>query len=42
VLEAMKMEHPLTAPFDGRVGRVAAREGASVQAGDPLVEIVAR
>jgi biotin carboxyl carrier protein len=41
VLEAMKMEHPLTAPFDGRVERVAARAGAGVQAGDLLVELAA-
>ena len=31
VLEAMKMEHALTAPFDGTVTEVNASEGAQVQ-----------
>ncbi len=31
VLEAMKMEHALTAPFDGTVTALSAREGAQVQ-----------
>ncbi len=31
VLEAMKMEHALTAPFDGTVSELAARPGAQVQ-----------
>jgi len=31
VLEAMKMEHALVAPFDGTVAELAAREGAQVQ-----------
>ena len=31
VLEAMKMEHALTAPFDGTVTELAASEGAQVQ-----------
>jgi 3-methylcrotonyl-CoA carboxylase alpha subunit len=31
VLEAMKMEHALTAPFDGVVAELAAAEGAQVQ-----------
>ena len=31
VLEAMKMEHALTAPFDGRVTELSASEGAQVQ-----------
>ena len=31
VLEAMKMEHALTAPFDGIVTRLSASEGAQVQ-----------
>jgi biotin carboxyl carrier protein len=37
----MKMEHPVTAPFDGHVARVGAAAGAVVQAGDVLVELVA-
>ena len=39
VLEAMKMEHPLTAPYDGVVRRITCREGAQVHAGELLVEI---
>jgi 3-methylcrotonyl-CoA carboxylase alpha subunit len=31
VLEAMKMEHALTAPFDGTVTELSASEGAQVQ-----------
>ena len=31
VLEAMKMEHALVAPFDGTVAELTAREGAQVQ-----------
>ena len=31
VLEAMKMEHALTAPFDGTVTELAATEGGQVQ-----------
>jgi len=31
VLEAMKMEHALTAPFDGTVAELTAREGQQVQ-----------
>ncbi|MEP2234215.1 MAG: acetyl/propionyl/methylcrotonyl-CoA carboxylase subunit alpha [Alteripontixanthobacter sp.] len=31
VLEAMKMEHALTAPFDGTVSELSASEGAQVQ-----------
>ena len=34
VLEAMKMEHPVWAPFAGRVVHVACREGQQVAAGD--------
>ena len=41
VLEAMKMEHPVTAPFDGRIGHVACRQGQQVSAGDLLVELAA-
>jgi len=31
VLEAMKMEHALVAPFDGTVAELKAHEGAQVQ-----------
>jgi acetyl/propionyl-CoA carboxylase alpha subunit len=39
VLEAMKMETPVSAPFAGRVSAVHAEEGASVAAGALLVEL---
>jgi 3-methylcrotonyl-CoA carboxylase alpha subunit len=38
-LEAMKMEHALTAPFDGIVAELNAREGAQVSEGQLLVRI---
>jgi 3-methylcrotonyl-CoA carboxylase alpha subunit len=38
-LEAMKMEHSLTAPFDGVVTELNAAEGAQVNEGDLLVRI---
>ncbi|HEV2866446.1 MAG TPA: biotin/lipoyl-containing protein, partial [Allosphingosinicella sp.] len=38
-LEAMKMEHSLTAPFDGIVTEVNAVEGAQVAEGTLLVRI---
>jgi 3-methylcrotonyl-CoA carboxylase alpha subunit len=38
-LEAMKMEHSLTAPFDGIVSEVNAAEGAQVTEGTLLVRI---
>ena len=41
VLEAMKMEHPVWAPFAGRVAHVACREGQQVAAGDLLLELAA-
>jgi biotin carboxyl carrier protein len=41
VLEAMKMEHPLRAPFAGRIVRVDCREGQQVAAGDLLIELAA-
>lgn len=40
-LEAMKMEHGLTAPFDGTVAELAVEFGAQVQEGVALVRIVA-
>ena len=39
-LEAMKMEHTLTAPFDGTVADLTAREGDQVQVDALLVRIV--
>jgi biotin carboxyl carrier protein len=39
LLEAMKMEMPITAPRAGRVKSVACREGELVQPGVPLVEL---
>ncbi|MEM7505391.1 MAG: acetyl/propionyl/methylcrotonyl-CoA carboxylase subunit alpha [Pseudomonadota bacterium] len=41
VMEAMKMEHTLTAPRDGTVEEVAARDGAQVEEGALLVSLVA-
>jgi 3-methylcrotonyl-CoA carboxylase alpha subunit len=39
VLEAMKMEHGLTAPFDGVVAKLAVSEGMQVAEGVTLVQI---
>ena len=41
VLEAMKMEHPVWAPFAGRVTHLACREGQQVSAGELLIELAA-
>ena len=38
-LEAMKMEHSLTAPFDGKVAELNAEAGAQVSEGTLLVRI---
>jgi 3-methylcrotonyl-CoA carboxylase alpha subunit len=38
-LEAMKMEHALTAPFDGVVAELNAREGAQVSEGTVLARV---
>jgi 3-methylcrotonyl-CoA carboxylase alpha subunit len=38
-LEAMKMEHALTAPFDGTVVELSASVGAQVTEGQLLVKI---
>jgi 3-methylcrotonyl-CoA carboxylase alpha subunit len=40
VLEAMKMEHALTAPFAGTVAELAAREGQQVQVEALLARVV--
>ena len=39
VLEAMKMEHSLRAPYDGIVRSVAAASGDQVEAGQVLVVV---
>ena len=39
ILEAMKMEHELTAPHDARVVAVLAREGELVSEGDALMQL---
>ena len=39
-LEAMKMEHPVTAPFPASVAIVHVVAGDSVAAGAPLVDLV--
>ena len=41
VVEAMKMEHALSAPRDGRVAEVMVAEGEQVEAGAPLVRLEA-
>jgi len=38
-LEAMKMEHALTAPFDGTVAELNAKPGAQVTEGQLLVKV---
>jgi 3-methylcrotonyl-CoA carboxylase alpha subunit len=38
-LEAMKMEHALTAPFDGIVAELAATAGVQVKEGQLLVKV---
>ncbi len=40
VVEAMKMQYPVTSPVAGEVERVLARAGAEVGAGDPLVVVL--
>ena len=40
-LEAMKMEHALTAPFDGEVAELAAVAGSQVSEGTVLARITA-
>jgi len=39
VLEAMKMEQPITAAFDGTVKVVDVREGDAVAGGQLLIEV---
>ena len=39
ILESMKMEIPVTAPQAGRVARIHAQEGQTVQEGQLLAEL---
>ncbi|HEY8849187.1 MAG TPA: biotin/lipoyl-containing protein [Thermoanaerobaculia bacterium] len=39
ILEAMKMEHAIVAPYDGRVTAVNCQEGELVQPGNDLIEL---
>jgi biotin carboxyl carrier protein len=39
VLEAMKMDHPATAPYDATVTAVLVAEGQQVVGGQALVEL---
>ncbi len=39
ILESMKMEIPVNAPVAGRVTKIYAREGESVQEGQLLIEV---
>ena len=41
VVEAMKMEHTLTAPMDGTVGEVLVRAGQQVKVDELLVTVIA-
>ncbi len=40
VLEAMKMEHAMTAPFDGVIAHLKTKVGAQVSDGDVLLSVV--
>ena len=40
VVEAMKMQYPVTSPVGGQVERVLAQAGAEVRAGDPLMAVL--
>jgi biotin carboxyl carrier protein len=40
VVEAMKMEHPITAPSDGTVSGLTLVAGDAVQAGQALVTVI--
>lgn len=39
ILEAMKMEHPIKSPKDGKIKKIHHAEGAQVQGGVALVEL---
>jgi acetyl-CoA/propionyl-CoA carboxylase biotin carboxyl carrier protein len=40
VIEAMKMEHTISAPTDGRVAELAVRPGSQVAVDQPLATVV--
>jgi acetyl/propionyl-CoA carboxylase alpha subunit/acetyl-CoA carboxylase carboxyltransferase component len=40
ILEAMKMEHVVAAPFSGRVARIASDRGAILEKGQPVVFLI--
>ena len=40
ILESMKMEMPVEAPSAGKVSAVLVKEGAAVEEGAPLVELI--
>ena len=39
IMEAMKMESPVSAPCDGKIGNIAVSAGATVQTGELLLTI---
>ena len=39
IMEAMKMESPVSAPCDGKIGSIAVSAGATVQTGELLLVI---
>jgi biotin carboxyl carrier protein len=39
ILEAMKMQNEILAPYDATVAEIAVNQGASVQTGDVLVKL---
>ena len=39
ILEAMKMEHPITSPYDGTVAAIRCQQGELVQPGVELVDV---
>lgn len=39
LVEAMKMQNPMKAPWSGKIRKLFVREGASIESGAPLVEI---
>ena len=40
ILEAMKMENEIAAPWDGKIGKIFVAKGATIQTGAPLIEIL--
>jgi biotin carboxyl carrier protein len=37
ILEAMKMENEIRAPFDGKIREIKTQQGATVERGDVLI-----